>query len=421
MTKKFHISKFLQSDYFFHFLNAFFLKGFAFLLLPFYSHMLSIEQFGYYDVIITTSTLSDILFSLGLVQYFFIDFLHHPDAGSQKKLTDRITSQYLVLGGALYAFFVLFNIRFEGAFGIALPFYYLSLALLTSFINFFQNMLLTALRLRMESKRLLFIQVSISALNAFSIISLLVFFKKDIISILLPGLIVALFAFFICIRTYRRIFQSDFSFNFKWSDSVQILKLALPFVPNQLSFWAINNLNRFFLVSFTSAAEVGVYGMASKFGNLFEPLFIQPFINAYTPKSLKSMQEGSKFAVPFRSLAGLGVLFIVCSIAMKYLLHFVIEGDYAAGLSLLPLFALSSFVFLMVQVYNIPLIHRKMVKELLWGVALGGIVTVLLNILLVPIFKSLGSVLGSLGGNLAWLLCSFYYSRKASTKNATSA
>ncbi len=409
-----YIGRLLRSDYILHFLNAFFLKGIAFLLLPYYTHSLSIQDYGYLDLITTTSGLSDILFSLGLIQYFFIDFLHHSTREDKKKLTDRLISQYLVIGGSLYFIFMLLNIGFPGIIGINLPFYYLGLALMTSFVNFFQNMLITALRLRLESKKLLVLQVSIGLFNALFIILLITYVKKDIICILLPAFITSIVVLFLGRRTFQRIFNSKFSFNFSFKDSQEILMHSLPFVPNQLSLWSINNLNRFILVTYTSTAEVGIFGMASKFGNLFDPLIIQPFINAYTPKALLALHENKfKTIRPIYYLIAL-IVFIGLSVLLKFVLFYIIHNEFSEGLNLLPIFAMSSFIFLLIQIYSVPLIFYKMVREMLIGVFCGGVSTLILNFVFIPIYGSFGASVSSLGGNLIWLLVVFYFSAKKS-------
>ncbi len=59
--------------------GAFFLKGITFFLLPLYTNLLSATEIGHYDLLRNFAGITEILFSLGLLQLIYIEYFDHAE------------------------------------------------------------------------------------------------------------------------------------------------------------------------------------------------------------------------------------------------------------------------------------------------------------------------------------------------------
>jgi O-antigen/teichoic acid export membrane protein len=196
----------------------------------------------------------------------------------------------------------------------------------------------------------------------------------------------------------------------------RILKLSLPFVPNALAVWAMLSLNRWILLNYCSLYEVGIFSVALKFSSLFDPLIIQPFLSAYTPKTLERFARGDYRQHLLNYGIGSIAFFALSGLILRFIASFMIDESYFEALDLIIPLSLSGCFVLMTSMSNIILVHRKKVNWILISVITGTIANVALTFLLVTNYASLGAAWASIAGNLMWMIATLYFALKEKSK-----
>lgn len=162
-------------------------------------------------------------------------------------------------------------------------------------------------------------------------------------------------------------------------------------------------------------AQLGIYGACCKVA-LVMMMFTQAFRYAYEPfifaenrreggDNFEAYRSAMKFFVIFSMVIFLGVMFY-----MPILQHFISER-FRSGLQVVPVVMIADVFFGVF--YNLSLWY-KLTDKTIWGTwfSLGGlVVTVALNILLVPRFGYMGCAWGAFACYGAMMLASYFVGR----------
>lgn len=400
----------LRRDFILYFVGGVFLKGLSFFLLPVYTRVFSPSEYGKLEMLQSLSSIVDILFTFGLAQLFFMEYIHCKSRQEKKELLDVIISLYSLFGTVFFSltFVVLFYFGFSSDEGIDGAM--LALILAATYLNFFQNLLITVYRLRLHVREITVFQAIVGAGNFILIVSLIWIGFKSIVTVLVANLSVSMLTFLFGFSNYRKVLQSGFSFSLTREKIDKYLLPAMHFIPNLLAFWVINNVNRWIILEYSSQAEVGVYGIANKFGGLLEPLFVMPFASAYTPRALSALKEGAfkPFSVWNKLLVLAG--FIIAGFALRYISNYFVGEKFQSGLTLIPILSASSFFYLLCNITSVQLLYARKTGYMLVAVVVGGAVVVLANFILVPHFGGLGAAIAALIGNAAWYFSIYLFS-----------
>jgi O-antigen/teichoic acid export membrane protein len=185
------------------------------------------------------------------------------------------------------------------------------------------------------------------------------------------------------------------------------LKYGLPLVPNSLFLWLVNSSGRYFLTHFKGLAEVGVYAAGSTIANVMT-LFFTPISFVLFPVIAKLWEEKKAPEVAENiSLANRWYLMLAIpgvfglSFLAKPLMGLFSAKAFAGGADVIFLLTLANLFYGIYQInlYGALLLQKNIRLTVLFAGA--GILNVILNIILVPVFGPRGA---------AWaMLCSFFF------------
>ena len=163
-----------------------------------------------------------------------------------------------------------------------------------------------------------------------------------------------------------------------------------------------------------ASVELGIYGAASKIAMVMAML-TQAFRFAYEPfvfgksrdkDNLQMYAQAMKFFIIFTLLAYLAVLFYLD------VLKFIIGRDYWPGLRVVPI-VMAAEIFMGIY-FNLSFWY-KLTDQTKWGAwfsLVGCIVLVLLNLLLIPRYSSMGCAWAGLAGYGTAMLLSYFIGQK---------
>ncbi|HEX4886948.1 MAG TPA: oligosaccharide flippase family protein [Luteibaculaceae bacterium] len=397
-----------------YFLGALFLKGINFLLIPVYVKFLSRAEYGYLEIANTIIVLMCILFSLGLPSIFQREFFKLDNRG-RERLMNQLISAYLVVvvPAAAMAFAVLWwysGILFEGV----APFICAAVITISSFLTFFQTVFRNTLELGKRPWLYLFNSVGVGALAVLVNLTLVIVLKIGFIGALcgtLVGLVVTL------LQAILVWYKRGFTFQFISNGILLWVKEGAVFLGIPLAYWVITSTDRYFILHFLGADQLGVYGLATKFSAVFDPLLVAPALSVYTPIAYKKFAEGN-----FKQHLGwltLGVIaaFFASSLPISWIARAVTPADYHDAIYLIPIQILGYAFYLVTMFSNCLLIFKKRNRETLIILVLVAICNVLLNSLLVRPYGLFGATCAFAGSQLIWMILSIWRNRVATKQS----
>ncbi len=393
--------------------GAMLLRGVGFFLIPVYTRYLVPAEFGKLELLNTFTSTLEIIFSFGLYQVLVMEFFKKDEAG-KKQLVDRVLSTYLAITTFLYLITGAVIAMIHPKVQADLPSGLVYLAMVTSYFNFYQNSFITIIRLYEKAKWLTILQVGLGITSILLNILMVVVLKTGIVGILLTNLITLTVTNLLALRSYRK-FYGRFTGYFSVSHFRQMLSLGMMFVPGFIAFWLMNSVSRWMLAAYSGLEAVGIFSIAVKFSSMIDPLLVQPFLNAYNPRTLKGFSEGNfnqrlGFYVPLIVL-----LFFALGFMLKIIAQFMVDASYLPGTDMIPLLVLSVAFGLIANVSNLILIYHRKIHLGFISVISGLAVSVTANYFLVGSYGGWGAAWATVLGNFFWMMMIYIFHRRELT------
>lgn len=245
-------------------------------------------------------------------------------------------------------------------------------------------------------------------------IILLVFYNGGIesylISIIISYLVSGGFSF-VASKTYLYI-------DLKYIDRSLLkpmLKFSIPNIPNMLSWWVNNISSRYIILWFCGPVAAGMFTAASKIPsmiNLLSTIFQQAW-QLSTSKEINNKGSDKFFSEVFKYYSA--IIFIGCSFLiaiMPYLSKLILRGDFYEAWKYVPLLLISatlgSFSIYFGTLYTA--IKNNFMAMVSTGT--GAIISISLNLILVPMIGVSGALISSIIGYLTITLIRLYDTRK---------
>lgn len=397
----------LVRNFFVYSFGALFLRGISFFLIPVYTRVLLPSQYGQLELINTFAAILDPVCSMGLAQVVLIEYFHL-SRDDRRLMIGTVVSAYLLLATPLYL--LIGVVMIAGGYTIFpdVPLTLVYIAMGTAFLTFFQTVFFTVLRFSNRAVMLTVLQVALGLGIALLNIAFLLYFQAGIAGIVISGLIGIVASLLFAATKFGKKFPRPL-FTVNRASILRYLSLSLPFVPGAVSVWLMNGANRWILQYLSGDHAVGIYSVASKFGGVFDPLFVAPLLNAYLPFILKKFSEG-KFDQKLRYvIPGSIVLFGVFGIAIREVAKFIVDPSYAEAIDMIPVIVVSYTFWFLAQFASSYLIFHKKITAMLICVLGSAVSIVVLNFVLIPVFGIWGAVFAGLLGYALWFLLILWF------------
>ncbi|MEZ4799093.1 MAG: oligosaccharide flippase family protein [Flavobacteriales bacterium] len=399
----------LARNFFVYSFGALFLKGVSFLLLPLYTKLLSPAEYGILDLLSTFANVLDITLSLGLLSVIIIEYYHHDDEG-RKKMFHSIISIFISISTLLYLIALAIAIVNKEAIFPEVNTSLIIFVTATSYLTFFQSFIVLILKQQERATTATLLQVGAGIISV--ILNVLFVYGM---SLGVQGIIWSSFIGVLLFSIYSWYFifkEIEFKFNLNKEVLKNYLALGLPFIPNAITLWLMTSANRWILLKYSDLDSVGYFSLAFKFSSLFDPLIIQPFLGAYTPRILNRFKTGD-YRQPISSIVIAGIPgFLIAGFVLQYVAQLMIDPKFSPSLILIPILVFSSYFSLMAQVSAYILVFRKKVIPMVVAISAASILGVLANFILVPKYGGLGSAIAANIGGLIWFAAIYYLQRK---------
>ena len=369
------------------------------LILPVLTAVLLTEEYGYYDLIVTTINLITPIATLQLVEAMF----RYLFGGSEeeKRVTISSVTAALVIGMIILATVI----ALIQMFGIDLKYPFLI------YLNYITNILFDYMQkiARCQQRNSLVAVsgvINTSVMLAVEAVALLVF-KMRVDGMLLANC-VSYFVAVLYLEYKLRIeeYLSIAAINIKRVK--ELLKYSLPLVPNSVCWWVVSACDRYVISFFLSISANGIYSIAGKFSQMLS-MITSVFQMAWQESSIIESDKATRdefYTNTFDSymrflLSGYVVLLPIIRLAMPFL---VVE-EYSIGYLYNPLLLLGAVFSAFSQFYGSAYLAFKKTGGALSTTIIAAIINVVVGACLISKIGLYAPALGTTCAFLAqWLL-----------------
>lgn len=388
-------------------LGNFCTKIITFFLMPFYTMMLSTEEYGTADYFLTCVILLNIIVNLKLSESLF-RFLteNRNDSYNSSRIISSVTFLSILLIGAFLIFFFIFYIVIDIPFKRYFP------------LSIVSNILFT---LSQSSARGLGDNISYSFGNLLSAtciilfnIVLIYYFNYGALGMILGsslGWIIGAIYLIYKLRLLRYINTSFFNLN-AWK---KYFSYSLPLVPNDLSWVMILASDRFIVTHFLGLAANGLITIASKFSGMYSTVF-SIFNTAWTEQVILHYNDidGKEFLqrvfdYSIRLFMSLNILVIAF---IPFVFKLMVDIKYIEAYNLIALYLLSVssnlFTGLVSPIYQV----NQQTKKIANSTVLAAVINVSTHLTLIKYIGIYAAPVAAILGNYTVAFFRVYDIRK---------
>lgn len=373
------------------FIGNFGSKAISFLLLPFYTAWMSVDDYGLSDIISVYASLL-----IGVVTCCISEALFVFPKGQCKSDQEKYFSSSLL--------FVSFTLTVVGIIFYLIHLIGCTYSLTGSFVN---NIALIYLMLISQVLQQLFQQfvrsidkmVVFSATGIVTTIGMAIFafimipgygIKGYVWSIILANLTAALFSF-IASKSYLY-------FNVNSFDRTKLrsmLKYSLPLIPNGIMWWLVSSINRPILEKCVGLHDIGLYAVANKFPSILTMTF-SVFVTAWQISVLEEFGKDSYksfYNKIFRAVfLLLYIVTLLISILSKSIITVFVDEAYYEAWHFIPMLTLGVLFSNIAGFVGTNFSATKESKYYFYSSIAAAVVAVALNFVLIPLFGIWGAV-----------------------------
>lgn len=369
------------------------------LILPLLTAVLLTEEYGYYDLIVTTINLITPIATLQLVEAMF----RYLFGGSEeeKRVTISSVTAALVVGMTILAAVI----ALIQMFGIDLKYPFLI------YLNYITNILFDYMQkiARCQQRNSLVAVsgvINTSVMLAVEAMALLVF-KMRVDGMLLAN----------CVSYFVAVLYLEYKLRIEEYLSIaavnvkrvkELVKYSLPLVPNSVCWWVVSACDRYVISIFLSISANGIYSIAGKFSQMLS-MITSVFQMAWQESSIIESDKATRdefYTKTFDSymrflLSGYVVLLPIIRLAMPFL----VAEEYRIGYLYNPLLLLGAVFSAFSQFYGSAYLAFKKTGGALSTTIIAAIINVTVGACLISKIGLYAPALGTTCAFLAqWLL-----------------
>ena len=347
------------------------------LILPILTAVLLTEEYGFYDLVVTTINLITPLVTLQLVEAMF-RYLFGGTVEDNKTTVSSVTAA--LIAGMLMLAVVFFFIQKLG-FDLKYPF--------LIYLNYISNIMFDYMQkiARCQQKNSL---VAVSGVINTSAMLTIEAFALLVLKMRIDGMLLAN-----CASYFIAVLYLEYKLHIEKYISIEainfirikeLLKYSLPLVPNSVCWWVVSACDRYVISFFLSVSANGIYSIAGKFSQMLS-MITNVFQMAWQESSIIEANKNTRdefYTKTFDSymrflLAG----YLVLLPLIRLLMPILVSEEYQIGYLYNPLLLLGAVFAAFSQFYGSAYLAFKKTGGALSTTIIAAIVNVTIGVCLI--------------------------------------
>lgn len=261
-------------------------KVLTFLLVPFYTYVLSTSEYGDTDVIHTTTTLATYLFTLNIADAV-LRFAIEKRENSRDIF--KFAHTVIFIGTVLLS---LLSIGIHSLGIVNWPFYYYGFMIFGFFTNSLSTLCTNYLKAINKVSHVAIAGFICTAVIIACNLLFLLAFNWGLVGYLLSTIIGHIVLLIYC---YANIGERGQINNIKcsWQIKKEMIMYAIPLIFNSLAWWVNSSLDKYFILYFYTSSENGIYGASSKIPLILSTV-LSIFIQAWSLSAITEFDREDK-------------------------------------------------------------------------------------------------------------------------------
>ena len=315
-------------------------KFIGFLMIPFYTKWLSVEEYGTSDTILIYVSLLLTIFTLSISDSIFI-FPKDQNIDKQKRYFSSglfYSVMLLILTGfGLFCFKEILN-TFNTFENIVSNIGYIYLLIVAFFFqNFFQQFTQSIDQIKVYATS----GIILTFLTAFFAFILIPKYKID-------GFFIAQILSLFITTIYSMFASGSFSFlslkKIKFSSYSEMIKYSFPLIPNAVMWWLVGSLNRPLMEHYLGMHAIGIFAVANKLPSLINVLF-SVFMVSWQISAVEEFKK-QEYEIFYNSIFKIVFIVLVFSVIVfscfsKPLIEFIADAKFNEAQKYIPILCFS--------------------------------------------------------------------------------
>jgi len=370
-------------------------------MVPLYTFYLSPDDFGYYDLIISTVSVILPIITIQIYDAMYRFMLDKEDINEKKDIV-RISMRCLLFSLIIlncFAFILSLISDIQYLFLIVL---YLNL----SIINNFYDQILRGFKLnKLFASINIFKSLILLTLNVVFITK----FKLGVAGLLVSSIISMSIGIVILESKVKMIKLIKYRKKNSKQTLLEMIKYSLPLIPNSINWWIVSLSDRYIINMVLGVAANGVYAIANKFSTII--VFINDiFYMAWKESAIDESREADKgknlFEEVFDVYSTLQFTTILIIIPMlKILVPKVISSEYHNAVNLIPILILAAVFQSMSGFFGASYLSSKDTKNLFYSSLISALINIFINLILI---NKIGLLAASLSTLISYFILFMY-------------
>ena len=387
-------------------LGNFVTKILSFLMVPFYTSILSTSDYGTADLISTTVLLTLPIFSI-LMDEAIMRFAL--DTSQDKKVVFKTAMTISTIGFLIALCISPIILLFEALrpYYIFVILYYVSLWLYNLFSNYVKGLD----KINITTMAGIIHTFFYLGINILGLAVLKWGVYGYLLAIDLSNLIAAFFLFFYC-KLYKNLDEFK-KFDFKLAK--EMIRYSVPMIPDYISWWVNNASDRYILAFFCGTSVTGIYSVAGKIPTILNSL-TSIFSSAWKISAVDNF--GSKESIAFynriyRVYSGFLVMSAAALIFVtKFLASILYSKDFFIAWKITPILILAYIFSAQAIFLGSIFTSAKKTNSMFVASTAGAIVNVIFNFILIPKFGGMGAAIATAVGYFVIYIMTIILTRK---------
>ncbi len=372
-----------------------------FILIPYYSRVLSVEEFGQIGILWLIIPILTILSGWGAS--VTVPVLYYKYSQKDRMVLINfsfINSIIIFMLIGLFFYFFYANIELTLNFNIS-RISYIDIVII-GFSAFFIEFFLGMFRITFKPKKYILFNTLYTICSITLIIFFIVYLKQGVNGFIQGTMYSNLLILLILCFDYFLEHYKNMWVPFQKNIAISYYKLGLPVVIGFSFTYLINYSGRYILKDITNYTNVGLYTMGTRIGEVFNLFFVTSYMTSVNPVLLKSFSiSQNEYKVELKKYLNLfiliaGLLFLFCNSFLSILFNYFIDLKYINSIRIVQITFFSYIIIGVGQMIGITILAKEKIHVTTIFSIIAGIMNVVLNYLLVPRFEVFGTVISSL-------------------------
>ncbi len=369
-----------------------FVRLIGFILLPLYSNLISVEQFGIYSLMMSTYAIAGVFYQFGMNASLTNFYLKEGDESTRKIIFSTVINAMMVLGFILTAIALIISpFLTQKILGSNEYVSLLMLLFVIIFIETVSNYILQLFKTQELSKKVVIYLFIGAVINLLLNIWFVYFLKMGVKGIIYAHLLTATLIFILLLP----LIKDSYTFRIDKNILVSTILFSLPLLISGIFSAGMDVADRFILDHFLGKKEVGEYSFAYRLA-MITNIFVISFRAAWMPYALNRYKEGNyreNFGKILIKILAVGI-FILLTVSffaddlfdIKLFDKSLFNPIYKTGLAILPYVVIGYIFSSLASFYSLYPFTVNKSYHFLISDGLGIFSNLILNFMLIPVY-----------------------------------